>query len=171
MFGGENGMIEGWDPRTKIQVSIKDITRDLAISMRSINEPDCEISSIKFGNDGITLAVGTSTGHCLLYDIRSSLPIHVKDHQYGYPIKKIQFQDKKIITSDKKIVKVWEASENTGKIFASIEPPADINDVTLVPNSGLFLFACDQQKMTSYFIPELGPAPKWCAFLDNLTVY
>lgn len=23
--------------------------------------------------------------------------------------------------------------------------------------------------MTSYFIPQLGPAPKWCSFLENLT--
>ena len=23
--------------------------------------------------------------------------------------------------------------------------------------------------MTSYFVPQLGPAPKWCSFLENLT--
>jgi len=24
-------------------------------------------------------------------------------------------------------------------------------------------------RMTSYYIPALGPAPKWCSFLDNIT--
>ena len=24
-------------------------------------------------------------------------------------------------------------------------------------------------QMTSYYIPQLGPAPKWCSFLENLT--
>ena len=24
-------------------------------------------------------------------------------------------------------------------------------------------------QMTSYYIPQLGPAPRWCSFLENLT--
>lgn len=24
-------------------------------------------------------------------------------------------------------------------------------------------------RMTSYYIPQLGPAPRWCSFLDNIT--
>lgn len=24
-------------------------------------------------------------------------------------------------------------------------------------------------QMTSYYIPQLGPAPKWCSFLDSIT--
>ena len=27
----------------------------------------------------------------------------------------------------------------------------------------------EQEKIGTYFIPEMGPAPKWCAFLENLT--
>lgn len=23
--------------------------------------------------------------------------------------------------------------------------------------------------MTNYYVPQLGPAPKWCSFLDNVT--
>lgn len=23
--------------------------------------------------------------------------------------------------------------------------------------------------MTAYYIPQLGPAPRWCSFLDNIT--
>ncbi len=32
-FGGENGMIECWDPRTKKQVTLKDISTAVASSM------------------------------------------------------------------------------------------------------------------------------------------
>jgi len=24
-------------------------------------------------------------------------------------------------------------------------------------------------QMTAYYIPQLGPAPRWCSFLDNIT--
>ena len=24
-------------------------------------------------------------------------------------------------------------------------------------------------QMTTYYIPQLGPAPRWCSFLENLT--
>jgi ribosome biogenesis protein ENP2 len=24
-------------------------------------------------------------------------------------------------------------------------------------------------QMTTYFIPQLGPAPRWCSFLENIT--
>jgi len=24
-------------------------------------------------------------------------------------------------------------------------------------------------QMTAYYIPQLGPAPRWCTFLDNIT--
>jgi ribosome biogenesis protein ENP2 len=24
-------------------------------------------------------------------------------------------------------------------------------------------------QMTSYYIPQLGPAPRWCSFLENIT--
>ena len=38
-----------------------------------------------------------------------------------------------------------------------------------VPGTGLLLLANEGIKMTSYFVPQLGPAPKWCSFLENLT--
>jgi ribosome biogenesis protein ENP2 len=38
-----------------------------------------------------------------------------------------------------------------------------------VPNSGLLFVACDAAQLSSYYIPELGPAPKWAGFLDSVT--
>jgi ribosome biogenesis protein ENP2 len=31
------------------------------------------------------------------------------------------------------------------------------------------MMASEGIQMTSYYIPQLGPAPKWCSFLDNIT--
>jgi ribosome biogenesis protein ENP2 len=41
--------------------------------------------------DGLNLAVGTSTGLVLMYDIRSNKPMLTKDHMYGLPIKKVLY--------------------------------------------------------------------------------
>ncbi|EPY75600.1 nucleolar protein 10 isoform 1 [Camelus ferus] len=126
------------------------------------------ISALKF-NGALTMAVGTSTGQVLLYDLRSDKPLLVKDHQYGLPIKSIHFQDSLdlILSADSRIVKMW--NKNSGKIFTSLEPEHDINDVCLYPNSGMLLTANETPKMGIYYIPVLGPAPRWCSFLDNLT--
>jgi ribosome biogenesis protein ENP2 len=71
-------------------------------------------------------------------------------------------------TADRKILKIWEREEK-GRVYCSVEPPADINDVCYVGTSGLIFMAAEQSKCMSYFIPSLGPAPKWCSFLENLT--
>ncbi|KAG5544623.1 hypothetical protein RHGRI_017155 [Rhododendron griersonianum] len=49
----------------------------------------------------------------------------------------------------------------------SIEPTARaINDICVFDGNGL-----DCSHIPSYFIPALGPAPKWCSYLENLTFY
>uniref|UniRef100_A0A673UU32 Nucleolar protein 10 n=1 Tax=Suricata suricatta TaxID=37032 RepID=A0A673UU32_SURSU len=60
-------------------------------------------------------------------------------------------------------------STGQGKMFTSLEPEHDINDVCLYPDSGMLLMANETPKMGIYYIPVLGPAPRWCSFLDNLT--
>uniref|UniRef100_A0A8C4WA75 Nucleolar protein 10 n=1 Tax=Gopherus evgoodei TaxID=1825980 RepID=A0A8C4WA75_9SAUR len=60
-------------------------------------------------------------------------------------------------------------STGQGKIFTSMEPEHAINDVCLYPNSGMLLMANEDPKMNIYYIPVLGPAPRWCSFLDSLT--
>jgi ribosome biogenesis protein ENP2 len=64
---------------------------------------------------------------------------------------------------------IWDAT--SGSTFTSIEPAdgADINDVCVWPGSGLLLLATDACRLGSYFIPSLGPAPRWCSFLEGLT--
>lgn len=55
--------------------------------------------------------------------------------------------------------------------MTSIEPTGGkINDICVFRESGLILLALDSSQIPSYFIPALGPAPKWCSYLENLTV-
>ncbi|KAJ8307863.1 hypothetical protein KUTeg_014586 [Tegillarca granosa] len=68
---------------------------------------------------------------------------------------------------DKKIVKLW--NRETGKAFTAIEPGTDLNDLCLIPESGLLFMANEAPKLLTYYIPAMGTAPRWCSFLDNLT--
>ncbi|XP_050806712.1 nucleolar protein 10 isoform X1 [Gopherus flavomarginatus] len=165
--GTAEGKVECWDPRTRNRVGVLDCALS---SLTADTEIDGlpSISALKF-NGALNMAVGTSTGQILLYDLRSNNPLVVKDHLYGLPIKSILFQDPLdlIISADSRIIKMW--NKDTGKIFTSMEPEHAINDVCLYPNSGMLLMANEDPKMNIYYIPVLGPAPRWCSFLDSLT--
>lgn len=67
------------------------------------------VTSIAF-EDGLTMGVGTTNGLILLYDIRSSKPITIKDHLYGLPILDMAFHPNQnlVISQDPKIVKIWD---------------------------------------------------------------
>lgn len=170
-FGGEDAIVECCDPRVRKCVGSVDLNMMSSLTELLENDKKLEVSKIHFANDGTTMAVGTNSGQVLLYDLRAPEPFLIKDHQYGFPIRHIEFHsapglEKRVISADTKNVKVWDRSQ--GKVDVNIEPPADINDVCLFPDSGLFFIACEQSKALSYFVPALGPAPKWCSFLVNL---
>ena len=71
------------------------------------------VTSLKF-HGGLCLGLGTGTGHVLLYDLRSSLPMLVKDHQYDVPIKSLAFHQHPaagldlVLSMDRKILKIWD---------------------------------------------------------------
>ncbi|KAI8371626.1 WD40-repeat-containing domain protein [Radiomyces spectabilis] len=176
-FGTCNGTVELWDPRSRSRVGLLSNIQ-VPASFGDLDAGPLEITALKFRQDGLTMGVGTNTGHTLLYDLRSSVPYIVKDHQYGFPINSIHFHTgaagtgedgsgDKVIVADRKIVKIWDRAN--GKHFTSIEPETDINDVCVVENSGLLFTAQEGIQMGSYYIPQLGPAPRWASFLDNLT--
>lgn len=56
-----------------------------------------------------------------------------------------------------------------GKQIAYIESTSLFNDFATIENSGMVFMAQEDVKMLTYYIPSMGPAPKWCSFLDNLT--
>ena len=164
-FGTSNGTVEYWDSRSKNRVGILSCPQD-AVEARS------EVTALRFPRSGLEVAVGDSNGIVRLYDLRSPTPLLKKDQGYGLPIKNIiyldgaQTDEPKILTADKKIIKIWDARDGTP--WTSVEPSVDLNHVEWVPNSGMLLTANEGRQQHSFFIPQLGPAPRWCHFLDNI---
>ncbi|XP_042903569.1 nucleolar protein 10 [Parasteatoda tepidariorum] len=165
--GTVEGKIEAWDPRMRQRISILDCAMS-CMAENTIVDGFPSVTSLSFKH-GLTLAVGTYTGQTLLYDIRTNKPFIVKDNLYGLPIKNIEFiKNEDLVASlDSKCVKFWK--QNTGKNYTTIQTPVHLNDLCIVPNSGLLFLANEEKKILSYFIPNIGPAPKWCCFLDNIT--
>ncbi|OMO65302.1 pre-rRNA-processing protein ESF1 [Corchorus olitorius] len=166
--GGEDGAVECFDMRMRSSIG-----RINAVSPAA--DGDEEVTAIEFdSNGGFLMGVGSSAGKVLIYDLRSSSPIRVKDHMYGSPILDIKwhstmnFERPKLITTDSHIVKIWDPE--TGEAMTSIEPTAGaVNDICVFNDSGLLVLALDSSQIPSYFIPALGPVPKWCSSLESLT--
>uniref|UniRef100_A0AAQ4RF80 Nucleolar protein 10 n=1 Tax=Gasterosteus aculeatus aculeatus TaxID=481459 RepID=A0AAQ4RF80_GASAC len=132
--GTSEGRVECWDPRVRNRVGTLDCAlSSLAEGAEVQSLPS--ISALKF-NGSLTMAVGTSTGQVLLYDLRASQPLLVRDHNYNLPIKSLNFHDQLdlVVSADAKIIKMW--NKDTGKAFSSIQPQTNINDVCVYPNSG-----------------------------------
>ncbi|XP_017782995.1 PREDICTED: nucleolar protein 10 [Nicrophorus vespilloides] len=165
--GSQEGRVEAWDPRSKTMVASLDCAFSCINENKEI-EGFPSVTALSF-NGGLQMGVGTATGQILLYDIRSNKPYFVKDHMYGFPIKDVEFhyQQDLIYSMDKSILKIWD--KNDGKLFTSIEASTEFNNLCVVPNSGLMFLANENTKMQTYYIPSLGPAPRWASFLDSLT--
>lgn len=166
---GEDGGLECFDLRQKESLGWMDAAAAAGVDGQ-------QLTSLRFDDGGLQVAVGTSGGLVAIFDLRSSKPMMKKDHMYDSPILDIKFQvdpfgsgKKHVISSDKHIIKIWDA-EN-GESHTNIEPGdgAEINDVALWKDSGLIMAGCDSSKIHAYFVPSLGPAPAWCSFLENLT--
>eukprot|EP00039_Didymoeca_costata_P011153 m.154237 g.154237 ORF g.154237 m.154237 type:complete len:701 (-) comp15080_c0_seq3:2613-4715(-) len=168
VVGTDKGFVECFDPRTRRQVGCLDVAKSIQ-GADHMKKTIPTVSSLSVSNNGLLMAAGTSTGQVLMYDIRSSKPLLKKDHMYGLPVKKVIFHEasKQVISADSKVIKIY--GQETGENFVSLEMPADINDVCVVPDSGLFFVANESTKIFSYFIPALAPAPKWCAYLDSIS--
>ena len=157
-FGTSIGTVEFWDPRSKSRVAV-------------LGGHEGEVTALDFSSSGLSLATGTSTGMVQLFDLRRPVPLLKKDQGYGYAIKNLihletSSHEKKILSADKKIIKIWD--EETGEPWTSIEPIVDLNHVAYVKGSGMLVTANEGKQMHSFFIPQLGPAPRWCSFLDNM---
>lgn len=144
------------------------------------------ISALCSAQDGLNLAVGTSTGHTLLYDLRMDKPYATKDQGFSLPVKSLSWpgdapakgngllpsQEARdtVLSADAKGIKVWHKEEASSNI-ASISPQSgcDLNDVHHLPGSGLIFAAVEGTQCAAWYVPTLGPAPRWCSFLDRIT--
>ncbi|KAI5480785.1 rRNA processing protein Enp2 [Pseudohyphozyma bogoriensis] len=198
-FGTETsagrGTVEMWDPRSRSRAALLRLPYGKLMaasgSSASLLQPKLpgvdegttggiSVTALASKFDGLNLAVGTSTGHVLLYDLRANREYTTKDQGYGLPIKKVEWIESGVNSGgdaeaeggwvasvDEKVVKIW--GKETGTNLVSINPPMPINDMHVYPSTGLMFLANETSPMTGYYIPQLGPAPKWCRFLDNMT--
>ncbi|KAM3530566.1 hypothetical protein MY4038_004883 [Beauveria bassiana] len=157
-FGTSIGTVEFWDPRSKARVAL-------------LAGHDGEVTALDFNESGLSLATGSSTGMVQLFDLRRPTPMLKKDHGYGFPVQNLKHmttssQEKKVMSADKRIIKIWD--EKDGEPWTSVEPAVDLNDVAWCKDSGMLLTANEGPQQHAFFVPQLGPAPKWCSFLDNM---
>lgn len=150
-FGTETangrGTVEMWDPRSRSRAGLLRLpySKLLATSGSSasfskahlpgvddlaMNKMGVAVTSLASKFDGLNLAVGTSTGHVLLYDLRANRAYTTKDQGYGLPIKKIEWVDSGvavggdaeaeggwIASCDEKVVKIWGKETVSLSIF------------------------------------------------------
>ncbi|TIB78435.1 hypothetical protein E3Q22_02618 [Wallemia mellicola] len=176
---GSGAGVKFWDPRSRNQIGSLDLPAEYLLedNIANLGSGPLGVTALASHYNGLSLAVGTSTGHTLLYDLRASKPFASKDQGYGLPIKNLQWlesasgrydqADGKVASADSKVIKIWdkESTEN----YVNLTPESDINDMHIVPKTGLIMLANEAPDMSSYYVPQLGPAPKWCRFLDNIT--
>ncbi|KAG6916426.1 hypothetical protein DXG01_006830 [Tephrocybe rancida] len=177
-FGIEgDGAVQFWDPRSRSSVgTLRLPSNRLQTNIGTASSGDLSVTAISSRGDGLSYAVGTSTGHTLLYDIRASRPFATKDQGYGLPVKNVVWigggsrmaGDGMVISADKKVIKIWDRNTPSTN-FASITPANDLNDLHHIPGSGLLMTANEGIQMATYYIPQLGPAPRWAGFLENIT--
>lgn len=157
-FGTSIGTVEFFDPRSKGKVA-------------TLQAHDGEITALNYSPSGLGLATGSSSGIVQLYDLRRPRPLLTKDQGFGFPIKKLvhmvnSSEERKILSMDKKIIKIFD--ESNGDPWVSIEPSQDLNDIAWVKNTGMLLTANEGPQQHAFHIPQLGPAPAFCTFLDNM---
>lgn len=130
--GGVGGSPEFWDLSSKSKAH----TLKLPESVK-----DQDITSIRFEpSSALQVAVGTEKGKVLVYDMRYPMPVYTLSHHYRMPINSIKFHtaSRKILTADKKIVKLWNQTD--GSLFTNIEPKVQVNDVEIGPDGSGMLF-------------------------------
>jgi len=122
-----NGTVEFWDPRSRGSLGVLVLPRSRLIHVGTVGKtvlpgvdgdhsPGLSVTALTSRSDGLSYAVGTSTGHILLYDIRSRRPFAVKDQGYGLPIKRVSWVeggakmagDGLLVSADKKVIKIWD---------------------------------------------------------------
>ena len=172
-FGTSIGTVEFWDSRSKNRVGMLTIPQYHTFD----GDGTSSVTALTFQNSGLGFGAGSSDGLIHLYDLRSPVPVLKKDQGYGYAIQDLMFlepdarsrnqtTEQKVLSADKRIIKIWDPLD--GSPWTSVEPAVDLHNVEWCRDSGMLLTSNEGQQQHAFFIPQLGPAPKWCAFLDNL---
>ncbi|OMJ78991.1 hypothetical protein SteCoe_21072 [Stentor coeruleus] len=149
--GGNDGFVECWDTRSRERAALLDAKQG-------------EITALKF--DSLLMATGHANGVVNLFDIRSPRVLHSITHKNRLPIKSVYFHGDYFLSTDSKAIKI--SNKETSQMVTTIESQTNINDIECIENTGLIFTANETQRVGIYYIPLLGPAPKWCSFVDAL---
>lgn len=127
-----------------------------------------EITALQRDGD-LNMVMGSAEGELKLFDLRYPAPAFTKSHPYMVPINDIIFHEKtgKMIVSDEKSIRIYD--KDSGNLFTTVESKFKINGVKSYQSSGLLLVPQESSRVGTFFIPALGPAPKWCSFVENMT--
>lgn len=157
--GTEMGNLELWDSRDKNVIA----QFNPALSNHAVTK-------LRFGPK-MKLAVGNENGLVLLFDLRSRKPYSYRDHHYGLPINQLEFLNHQgyIASSDMRGIRVW-TDDARSRLVVSFEPPkVAVNGFCQAEaGTGLFFVPTESPTIHTFFVPSLGPAPRFCSFLDNL---
>ena len=173
-FGTSQGTVEFWDSRSRNRVSALRAPASTSVLDTGQDLLQPEITALEFQPSGLNLAAGDSNGMIHTYDLRSPVPLLRKDQGYGSPIQTLKYltgttsavSPHKLLAADRKCIKLFDSQ--TGHLWTSVEPAVDLNHIEWVPDSGMLLTANEGRQQHAFLVPQLGPAPKWCGFLDNL---
>jgi ribosome biogenesis protein ENP2 len=205
--GCDDGVVRFWDNRSpdtllkpflKLDVQSATSGYGFADENNFFHHNPHEITSIAHDPTGLYMAAGTAGGLVALYDVRTSKPLHIKEHKHGMPIHTMKFHPGSgcVLSSDEKLVKIWKykssgelvrtassmldersGDSSVGAIVANVEGSGKFANFIMAGDekdptgnsSGVLLCATDQPKLETYYIPKVGLAPKWCSFLENIT--
>ena len=119
--GCDDGVVRFFDNRSPdsllpfIKLDVQAVTKGMGFfdsvknSSASYYQNPFDITSIAHDTSGLYMAAGTAGGLVALYDVRSSKPLHVKEHKHGLPIHTIKFHPGSgcLLSSDEKLIKIW----------------------------------------------------------------
>jgi ribosome biogenesis protein ENP2 len=116
--GCDDGIVRFWDNRSPdsllkpfMKLDVQSATSGYGFfdEVNSHTNPH-EITSMAFDPSGLYMAAGTAGGLVALYDIRSSKPLHIKEHKHGSKIHTVRFHSGSgcVVSSDDKLIKLWK---------------------------------------------------------------
>ena len=166
LAGLDNGEVHSWDTR--------DDSKPISCLIASVDGN--EVTQMAWSSDGMQIACGLDNGVVRGYDIRSSHVLFERDHRNDFPVVGLHFTSKSVIASaDNCSVKIWDTTSRSStegggsqNLIGFVESKDKINGLKFWPNSGLFFTPCEAPRVGTYFAPSVGPAPRWCSFLDTV---
>ena len=158
LVGGENGLVETWDYQNLRRLGTKRLNGGSEVTAMQLDP-----------TSGFQYLIGSQDGMVKMYDLRYDGEVLSMQHRYKKPIKNIKFHNasRKIVSADFNMIKIYD--KDSGALFTNIEPRNPINDIELFGDSGMILVASEGTRIGTYYIPALGPAPRWCSYIENIT--